>query len=254
VAAIREIDMRHIIILEGDDLARKFSGLKLPSDNNLMLSSHNYSRYPKDRYPGEIDGERWDKERMRRELEEHEGFQCAQKYGAPLLAGEFDGPGNPGSVRGYADQVDLFEEYGIHYTSWSYKTAQFGMQALRPESEYMRLLKPVMSKAAFFSPCPSEESAQILALMKQTAKACGDALGITDPELRFINENWTPLWFSDTYYSRLLQHRWVDLFREMSCCDIDRVMDSWRLENCVENPQIEAMKEGFMRGGGRVEN
>ena len=43
VLAIRKIDSRHIIFLEGDNYAKQFSGFEQPFDDNLAYSSHNYT-------------------------------------------------------------------------------------------------------------------------------------------------------------------------------------------------------------------
>lgn len=67
-------------------------------------------------YPGFIDGEMWDKERLRKELQPVRDFQL--RHGARIYIGEFSTV--VWSVNGDAwlkDCIDLFEEYGW---DWSY--------------------------------------------------------------------------------------------------------------------------------------
>ena len=40
--AVRKIDKRHILFLEGDNYSRDFAGLDAPFEENLVYSSHNY--------------------------------------------------------------------------------------------------------------------------------------------------------------------------------------------------------------------
>lgn len=57
-------------------------------------------------------------------------IQKAKELGLPLYCGEFgiiSGPPHDDMVRWYQDMVDLFEENGIAYANWNYKSGSFGL-------------------------------------------------------------------------------------------------------------------------------
>lgn len=57
-------------------------------------------------------------------------IQKAKKIGLPLYCGEFGiitGPPQQDMLRWYQDMIDLFEENGIAYANWNYKSGSFGL-------------------------------------------------------------------------------------------------------------------------------
>ncbi|MCL6572044.1 MAG: glycoside hydrolase family 5 protein [Bacillus sp. (in: Bacteria)] len=56
VEAIRTVDRKHIIFLEGNRYSQVFDGLDEPFDDNIVYSSHNYTivTHNARRYPGEV--------------------------------------------------------------------------------------------------------------------------------------------------------------------------------------------------------
>lgn len=57
-------------------------------------------------------------------------IQKAKDLGLPLYCGEFGiitGPQHDDMTRWYQDMVDLFEENGIAYANWNYKSGSFGL-------------------------------------------------------------------------------------------------------------------------------
>ena len=57
-------------------------------------------------------------------------IQKAKKLGLPLYCGEFGiitGPPREDMLRWYQDMIDLFEENGIAYANWNYKSGSFGL-------------------------------------------------------------------------------------------------------------------------------
>src|SRR5205823_2697153 len=83
VSAVRKIDPKHIIFLEGDRYSNMFSGLEAPFADNLVYSSHNYTvaGFGPGKYPGVITSpgprsegpEQWDLEHQERVFLSHEG-------------------------------------------------------------------------------------------------------------------------------------------------------------------------------------
>ncbi|MFA5203788.1 MAG: cellulase family glycosylhydrolase [Lentisphaeria bacterium] len=71
-------------------------------------------------YPGMIDGEQWNRERLRKALAPAVEFQ--RKYGVPIYVGEFSAiRWAPGAERWLEDAISLFEEYGWDWTYHAFR-------------------------------------------------------------------------------------------------------------------------------------
>ncbi len=135
--AIREIDPQTPIIVETPawDGPSGFIGFKPIPVDRVIYSVHMYEpgrithqgvvsvigeKFKDERYayPGDVKGEKWDKDRLRKALEPVRQFQL--KYNVHMYVGEFScirwAP-DQSSYRYLKDVIDLFEEYGW---DWSY--------------------------------------------------------------------------------------------------------------------------------------
>jgi len=131
VKHIREVDKRHIIFLEGNLWAQVLEDIGEPFTDNLSYSVHYY--HPLDftfnfhrglRYPGKIQGEFWNRERIKRGLEGY--YNLGRKWNIPIFVGEFginirSGKGD-GELAWIQDILKTFKEFGFHWTYWPYKT------------------------------------------------------------------------------------------------------------------------------------
>lgn len=136
IRRIREIDPDVPIVFEPANYAseRYFKDLEPLDLPNVLYSCHVYvplelthQNVMKDftdpvTYPGEINGEYWDKERLRLALSGVIAFQ--QKYHVPIYIGEFSAirwaPNN--SAYNYLkDAIELFEEYGWDWTYHAFR-------------------------------------------------------------------------------------------------------------------------------------
>jgi len=145
VAAIREIDPDHAIILEGDNFSSRFDGLDAPFADNLIYSSHNYNAagFGPGPYPGRIGDVEWHLDRQREVFLAHQGTRYTQAHNAPLWVGEFGSPFNGQAhevvdrMRALDDQISVFNAHGATWTTWTYKDV--GVQGLcytRPDSPW----------------------------------------------------------------------------------------------------------------------
>lgn len=129
---IRAIDPKHTIIMEPAPGAESsgFSELEPLPVSGVVYSVHVYNPhefthqgvggYPKGPvyYPGEINGQKWDKEQMRRNLQAVRDFQ--KDYNVQIYVGEFSAIRWAPDDTAYnylRDSIDLFEEYGW---DWNY--------------------------------------------------------------------------------------------------------------------------------------
>ena len=243
VEAIRVQDPDHIIFLEGDFFSSLFKGLDEPFADNLVYSSHNYSLpcFGPGPYPGEIRGERWDAARQQQAFEAHEGTVYARNHRAPLWSGEFgavyDGPAEeiPDRLRALDDQLAIFNTAGIHWTLWTYKdTGIMGWVSLDPECEYLQRLAHVLGAKRqldtdfwieWSAPTPAKRQAADL------ARLIVDTIGDADLRLPEIETYFRQASLAN-FAGELLQPAYAKCFLGRSEAEIDRILESFRLENC----------------------
>ncbi len=167
VNAIREIEPERTIVIGSNkwQQVQTFDVLKIPeNDKNILLSFHFYEPFLLTHwhaswtglrnytgpvhYPGtiltqeELDalpdemketGEDWVGREFNKKwiLEQwQKPIQKAKELGLPLYCGEFGvivGPPREDMLRWYQDMIDLFEEQGIGYANWNYKSGSFGL-------------------------------------------------------------------------------------------------------------------------------
>lgn len=167
VAAIRELEPERTIVIGSNrwQSVDTFDELRIPeNDRNILLSFHFYEPFLLTHwnagwtqlkgytgpvhYPGVIlseeeyealpaemqkmteswTGKHFDKQWI---LEKwSKPMQLAEKLGLPLYCGEFGviaGPPEDVRLNWYRDMIELFEETGIGYANWNYKSGSFGL-------------------------------------------------------------------------------------------------------------------------------
>ena len=96
--AIREVDDKHIIIIEGNDYANNFTGLTPPWDDNMVYSFHKYWNSTND------DDLNWI-------------LPLRDEHNVPLWMGE----SGENSNTWYTDAVTLFEDNNVGWAWWAMK-------------------------------------------------------------------------------------------------------------------------------------
>lgn len=148
-AAVREVDENHIIFLEGDSFAMDFSCLKEIRDEQTALTFHFYPTvWEADLCdPGYPRGERQKvfEQRFRTMLD------GLLPFNRPLLCGEagYDIAGHSLEhvMEMVEDTLGLFCRYGVSWTSWCYKDAQFmGLVYPGDDSEWMSFAGEMRTK------------------------------------------------------------------------------------------------------------
>ena len=155
IEAIRSVDHKHIIFLEGNRYSQVFEGLDEPFDENTVYSSHNYTiaTHSARRYPGQVGNVYADRTWMERVFLERNGWILNRNL--PSWVGEFgalfDGPvsapcnADRARLRALKDQLEVFNKYEQHWTIWTYKDV--GVQGLvvpKEDCEYMRRIRPIL--------------------------------------------------------------------------------------------------------------
>jgi endoglucanase len=154
--AVRAVDPRHILFLDGNKYSTDFSPFRDPLPNTVF-TAHDYAlpgiASDTEGYPGNTRGEYYDRGVLERTFLHRTEFM--RNTGTPIWIGEF-GPvyqGDPAQqewrYRLLADQLDIYREYGASWALWTYK--DIGLQGLvyaRPDSAYLKLIQPVLDAKA----------------------------------------------------------------------------------------------------------
>jgi endoglucanase len=248
VAAIREIDPRHILFLEGNRYAQDFDRLSPPLPN-AVYTLHDYPPpgfIDGGPYPGMSRGEYYDRGVARQKLVTACRFML--KHQTPIWIGEF-GPVYTGDPARDAmrfqllqDQLSFYRELGAHWCLWTYKDLGLqGLVSLSPDSAWVRRLRPLLDKKA----------------------ALGvDSWGGRDTGLRHVLApleqtfaeyfpNYLPFPFDSQWQiNRAVRHILLaeplleDLYALLAGLDaaeIDALLASFRFEHCGPRPELAAI-------------
>ncbi|HEX8630660.1 MAG TPA: cellulase family glycosylhydrolase, partial [Catenuloplanes sp.] len=153
VAAVRAVDDRHILFLDGNTYATDFSFLRQPYDN-VVFACHDYALAGMSYggpYPGQTQGVWVDRDQLERTFRERTAYQ--RRTDTPIWVGEF-GPvytGDPGRdeqrYQLLADQLEIYAAHGAGWSIWTYK--DIGLQGLvhaDPAGAYLRHFADVVAK------------------------------------------------------------------------------------------------------------
>ncbi|XID92607.1 glycoside hydrolase family 5 protein [Paenibacillaceae bacterium WGS1546] len=244
VAAIREVDDRHMILLEGDYLGFYFSGFDEPFDDNLVYSSHLYPdpAIKEGTYPGAFEGRMWDKSTLRLAFLESEGALFASRHNVPLLVGEFGTlfihPEEQVSrLSVMSDMLEAFEEFGAHWTVWTYKdVGNMGLLQIDPRSAYAALIAPLLDAEASFTRLSGEGKR----LLAATADHIADSVG--DPAIdRDLNRYLFEMSVKENYLHLVMLPSYVRSFKAMEPETIDDTLKAFSVHQCVKHPVLEAV-------------
>lgn len=265
VNAIREVDARHIVFLEGDRYSNEFDGMDEPFADNLVYSSHNYTPagFGPGTYPGTIqtpawsprgDGpEAWDPARQEEAFAQHAGTVFTERHEVPLWVGEFgsvyNGPAEevPDRLRAMDDQIGVFERHGAHWTTWTYKdVGVMGLVTLDPSSEYLQRVgdfirrKVELGTDHWMQWMPSTAVKEAVGqLAEQVHATVGDAS---------LDRRFTRACLAQAalcfFTGALMQRTYAGLFKGLPENEIDRVLASFSLAQCrVYGPLEDILKK-----------
>ncbi len=239
--AIRAIDPKHIIAIEGDDFSRRFVGMDPPYGPNMIYSSHNYS-FVLRRHP---EVEKFSDEYYRllnEEFYDSEWWDYVTKYNVPLWVSEFSlGDG----------QLDIFKKEGIHWTSWSLKmVSPYALVHCRKDCSYLKFIEPYRKlKSSYFSKSENQAALKVEEGIKNLQDAVQELFEPILPGFDWFQHiEYFPKTIADIYVDPLLQHVYLNLFKGLTKADIDELMDSFLFENCEINPEVEAIHKKYCDG------
>jgi endoglucanase len=245
VDEIRKVDPDHIIFLEGDYYSRLFRGLDAPFADNLVYSSHNYNSAGFG--PGPYPSEAWNLEYQRQTFDNHEGTRFAIEHSVPLWVGEFgavyNGPASekPDRLRAMADQLDVFETAGAHWTTWTYKdVGVMGLVELHPECDYLARIAHVLNAKRelasdfWMSWLPRTRATQLVGELALHAEQT-----IADSEIdSAANRKCLGQATLAGYIAMLMQPAFARCFTGLSETQIDTILQSFAFANCRPHAEL----------------
>ncbi len=131
--AIREVDTKHMIIIEGNCWGNNYAGVLPTWDNNMTLSFHKY----------------WNKNSVA-DISTH--LQLREKYNVPIWLGE----SGENSNLWFSDAIRLVESQGVGWAFWPLKKIRYNnpLQVIANEN-YLKVVAYLNGKA----PRPTREEA-----------------------------------------------------------------------------------------------
>lgn len=156
IKRIKTIDKKHTIFLEGSLWAQRIDFLKDMIEENISISIHTYQPLdftfnfmPFYKFPGKINNEFWDREKIRKYLEPY--FLFSKNNRVPIFVGEFGinwRGGFWGELAWLNDILGIFEEFGFSYTYWTYKAVANsifpdGLYQYLPNGKYVMREGPI---------------------------------------------------------------------------------------------------------------
>jgi endoglucanase len=238
--AIRAIDSRHILFLEGNFYSQQFEQLDPPFDGNTAYSSHNYVIPGLDagEYPGEFHGVWYDRAQLEKEYRERAAFM--RRHFVPNWVGEFgcifgDPRLEESRLRVLADMLDIIERQGHHWTFWTYKDiGRMGLVCVHPESEWMERTRRVRDAKTslcidyWFDRREGELDRWMHQMVEHTHAVAGD---LFKDRAAMMDKLQTAIY--EGVLSQMLLPAFAEQFRGMSETEIDRMMQSFDLKNCA---------------------
>lgn len=129
ISKIREVNKEHIIFLKGNQWGQKIDFLRDLISDNTMVSIHTYGpldftynfrkRY---KYPGYICGARWDRDLLRKSLDNYKKF--SDNNNVDMFVGELGvnyRGGFYGELEFLKDMLQIYKEWDFYWTYWTYK-------------------------------------------------------------------------------------------------------------------------------------
>ena len=252
--AIRSVDKRHLLFLEGDNFSSEYGGLDVTFDSQIVLSLHNYIEATdcEGEYPGVIDGEPWDKARIAKRFFEHSGVRKAREHGLPILVGEFGalhwqaGDEAKYRIRAVADQIGVYEEAGAHWTVWNYKDVGIRRGILRAKttSKYRQLVKPILQARSAFADWTNDSDTDSGKSIQQVMDTLDEFLAAQN--IQPIERRHFKQYMMFGYNAHLLQSAYANLFKDKTESEISEILSSFDNRHCeAQKSYMSMLKKKF---------
>ncbi|QBI52155.1 glycoside hydrolase family 5 protein [Streptomonospora litoralis] len=246
--AIRAVDDRHILFLDGNRYATDFSAFTEPLPNTVY-STHDYALpgiASGTGYPGVTRGEYVDRGVLEKTFLRRTEYM--RRTGTPVWIGEFgpvyptDRPLEEWRLRLLADQLDIYREHGASWSLWTYK--DIGLQGLvhaRPDSPYLDRISDVLeAKHRLGTDSWGGSDAGVRAILDPVDEVFDREFPDFDP-YPWGRRQYVAGLVRHTLLSEPLAERFGRAFAGVGPDEAERLAASFRFENCVERTALSAV-------------
>ncbi|KAI0031100.1 glycoside hydrolase family 5 protein [Vararia minispora EC-137] len=256
IHAIRAIDSRHILFLDGNTYAADFSAF--PEDvtarwgENVAYAIHDYCvfGFPKG---GIYEATEEQKEKIRRGYARKRVWMDERKlcvwngeWGPVYARREYEGKDTDEiNERRYAvlrDQLQLYEQASL-WSIWLYKDIGFqGMVYVKPSTPYLTLLAPLLHKKyrlAVDTWGSDDSRPSVKEVYQPIEDLIKEAIPNEKDRRLYPWPNWTyekrvAILARATLVAEYLIKEWAGYFRGMDKEELEELAQSFRFENCVQ--------------------
>ncbi|MFE4468639.1 glycoside hydrolase family 5 protein [Leifsonia sp. NPDC056824] len=247
--AVRAIDPDHTVLLDGNTYSTEFDMFDDEPWPNVVYSLHDYVAAGLGRggdYPGYTDGTYIDAAYAREKFLQRSEY--ARRTGTPIMVGEFapiyTGDERVDAMRRQllADQLELYREFDVSWTSWMYKDlGRQGLVTVPPESAYRRRFDDFVAKKN-----------RLAADQWGSDRLGGEGVRPVSEAVQALMErefpNWRPYpWgrfdtvatvLNNLLFAQPLADDYAELFRGLSDDELDALADSFAFEHCVVSESL----------------
>ncbi|SEG74423.1 Aryl-phospho-beta-D-glucosidase BglC, GH1 family [Thermomonospora echinospora] len=248
VKAVREVDPRHTLFLDGNTYSTRFDMFGDPWENTVY-TCHDYALagfvYGGD-YPGYTEGEWVDRDQLAAKFLERSEYQ--RRTGTPIWVGEF-GPvytGDPArDAQRYQilrDQLDLYDAHGAGWSLWTYKDVGLqGLVHLDPQSPYARRFGDFQAKKARLGADHWGSTDEGIRQLTEPIHAFMDEEFPGFDPYPFGRRKYTEDLVRHILFAQPLTVEYADLFRGLDDTELDALADSFALPACIRRDQLTAI-------------
>ncbi|MEO3808291.1 cellulase family glycosylhydrolase [Sphaerisporangium sp. B11E5] len=239
VEAIRAIDPRHILFLDGNTYSTEFDVFEEPWENTVYVC-HDYAAPGLGGggdYPGETAGRYFDKAAL--EAKYAERTEYCRRTGTPVWVGEF-GPIYTGDERADAmrrrllsDQLDIYRRDEAGWSIWMYKDlGRQGLVYVRPDSPYMKRFGAFVAKKNRLGADQwGSDGSGVAEVTKPFYEMIDKEFPTFDP-YPWGRFDWVRTLLLNLTVAQPLAYEYAELFRGLTDDDLIALADSFALENC----------------------
>jgi aryl-phospho-beta-D-glucosidase BglC (GH1 family) len=252
VEAIRRVDGRHVLFLDGNTYSTEFDVFDEAWDNTVYVC-HDYAAPGLGAggdYPGTTGGAYYDRAALERKYRERTAY--SERTGTPVWVGEF-GPVYTGDEHADAmrrrllqDQLDIYREDGAGWSIWMYKDlGRQGIVTVSPDTPYRRRFDGFVAKKNRLGADNWGSDGLGIAEVTQPFQ---DMIAKEFPDFdpypwgRF---DWVRTLILNITVAQPLAYEYAELFRGLGEDDLVALADSFALANCTpRSTLIEQLRTG----------
>ncbi|MCM2534893.1 hypothetical protein NDK43_24300 [Neobacillus pocheonensis] len=135
------------------------------------------------------------------------------------------------------DEISIFEEFGAHWTTWTYKdVGVMGLVTLDPESEYMQKLSSIFKMKQALNTDDWMIWLPGFKARQQVEELASHLEEVVNPEMSHgYNLAALSQAILTVYAGAVIQPEYAKIFKDLSEEEIDLIMQSFAFKNCKIN-------------------